>query len=127
VLIPINARILLFALCILVIDAEKIDRSWSTYTLSRRSKWRRWTRSPKEKQRLGEALARLDAERGKLVSQLSELEATEHGARALQHGYAGTEDVLSQNADHGSKGGVSSETTPAIFSSLARTRRRITK
>lgn len=66
------------ALCILVIDAEKIDRSWSTYTLSRRSKWRRWTRSPKEKQRLGEALARLDAQRGKLVSQLSELEATEH-------------------------------------------------
>src|SRR5215469_13390456 len=32
-------------LCILVIDAEKIDRLWSTYTLSRRSKWRHWTRS----------------------------------------------------------------------------------
>src|SRR5689334_16418440 len=31
----------------------------------------------KEKQRLGEALARLDAQREKLVSQLSELEATE--------------------------------------------------
>jgi hypothetical protein len=35
------------ALCILVIDAEKIDRLWSTYTLSRRSKWRHWTRSPR--------------------------------------------------------------------------------
>ncbi|MGB9646281.1 MAG: hypothetical protein WCB44_14315 [Stellaceae bacterium] len=31
----------------------------------------------KEKQRLGEALARLDAQREKLISQLSELEATE--------------------------------------------------
>jgi len=32
----------------------------------------------KEKQRLGEALARVDSQREKLVSQLSELEATEH-------------------------------------------------
>jgi peptidoglycan hydrolase CwlO-like protein len=31
----------------------------------------------KEKQRLGEALARLDAQRDKLTSQLTELEATE--------------------------------------------------
>ena len=31
----------------------------------------------KEKQRLGEALSRVDAQREKLVSQLSELEATE--------------------------------------------------
>ena len=31
----------------------------------------------KEKQRLGEALARVDAQREKLISQLSELEATE--------------------------------------------------
>ena len=31
----------------------------------------------KEKQRIGEALARVDAQRDKLASQLSELEATE--------------------------------------------------
>ena len=31
----------------------------------------------KEKQRIGEALARVDAQRDKLTSQLSELEATE--------------------------------------------------
>jgi hypothetical protein len=45
----------------------------------------------KEKQRLGEALARVDAQRAKLTSQLSELEATERvlvrystGARATR-------------------------------------------
>ena len=32
---------------------------------------------------------------------------------ALQHGHAGEKDVLSQNADHGSEGGGSSETTRA--------------
>jgi len=47
----------------------------------------------KEKQRLGEALARVDAQREKLTSQLSELEATERvlarygqGARATKMG-----------------------------------------
>ena len=34
-------------LCIIVIDAEKIGRLWSTHTLSRRSKWRHWMRSPR--------------------------------------------------------------------------------
>jgi hypothetical protein len=41
----------------------------------------------KEKQRLGEALARVDAQRDKLTSQLSELEATE---RVLAHYSKGT-------------------------------------
>ena len=41
------------------------------------TKCRLWTRSPRRKQRLGEALARVDAQRDKLTSQLSELEATE--------------------------------------------------
>jgi len=36
----------------------------------------------KEKQRLGEALARVDAQREKLTSQLNELEATERVSRA---------------------------------------------
>jgi hypothetical protein len=42
----------------------------------------------KEKQRVGEALARLDAQRGKLSSQLSELEATE---RVVVHYSTGTQ------------------------------------
>ena len=67
----------------------------------------------KEKQRLGEALARVDAQREKLTSQLNELEGNRACARALQHGHAGEKDVLSQNADHGSEGGGSSQTTRA--------------
>jgi hypothetical protein len=64
----------------------------------------------KEKQRLGEALARVDAQRETLVSQLGELEATRACARALQHGRARKKDVLSQNADQAGKGGYSSAT-----------------
>src|SRR6516164_4008913 len=63
--------------CIVVIDAEKIDRSWSTYTLSRRYRMPILEEIIKEKQRVGEALVRVDAQRDKLTSQLSELEATE--------------------------------------------------
>src|SRR5262252_3750479 len=60
-----------------MIDAQKIDRSWSTFILSRRQIMSTFDEITKEKQRLGDALARVDAQREKLTSQLSELEATE--------------------------------------------------
>src|SRR3954447_1435062 len=63
--------------CIVVIDAEKVDRSRSTFTLSRRQRMLILDEITKEKQRVSEALGRVDAQREKLTSQLSELEATE--------------------------------------------------
>ena len=62
----------------------------------------------KEKQRISEALARVDMQRDKLASQLGELEATE---RVLQQGLAGKKDGLSQTADYGKEGSRSSATT----------------
>jgi hypothetical protein len=59
----------------------------------------------KEKQRLGEALARVDAQRDKLTSQLSELEATERvlaryskGTRARKTASGETETTATQAA-----------------------------
>ena len=59
----------------------------------------------KEKQRLGEALARVDAQRDKLTSQLSELEATERvlaryskGTRARKTASSETETTATQAA-----------------------------
>src|SRR6516225_1562205 len=63
--------------CIVVIDAEKVDRLWSTSIQSRRSRMSTLDEITKEKQRVSEALARVDAQRESLTSQLSELEATE--------------------------------------------------
>ena len=63
--------------CIAVIDAEKIDQFWSIHALSRRSRMATLDEITKEKQRLGEALARVDAQREKLAGQLTELEAAE--------------------------------------------------
>jgi hypothetical protein len=60
-----------------VVDAEELDQSWSTYTLPRRYRMSTLDEITKEKQRVSEALARVDAQREKLASQLSELEATE--------------------------------------------------
>src|SRR5437016_5780048 len=54
-----------------------MDQSWSTYTLSRRYRMSTLDEITKEKQRISEALARVDAQREKLTDQLSELEATE--------------------------------------------------
>src|ERR1700686_655780 len=64
-------------MCILVIDAEKISQSWSTYGLFRRYKMSPLDEITKEKQRAGEALARVNAQRETLTGELSELEATE--------------------------------------------------
>ena len=63
--------------CIVVIDAEKVDRSWSTFTLSRRQRMSILDEITKEKQRVSDALGRFDVQREKLTSQLNELEATE--------------------------------------------------
>src|SRR5215831_10651805 len=60
-----------------MLDAEKIDQTWSTHTLSRRYRMSTLDEITKEKQRVSEALARVDAQHEKLVAQLSELEATE--------------------------------------------------
>src|SRR4029077_13241326 len=60
-----------------VIDAEKIDQSWSSDTLSRRYRMSTLDEITNEKQRVSEALARVDAQREKLTGQLGELEATE--------------------------------------------------
>ena len=62
---------------IVVIDAEKIDQSWLTYALSQRQRMATLDEITKEKQRLSAALARVDAQREKLASQLNELEAAE--------------------------------------------------
>ena len=75
-LIQINRRLSRCAVCIVVVDAEEIDQSWSTL-LSRRYRMSTLDEITKEKQRLGEALARVDTQREKLVSELNELEATE--------------------------------------------------
>jgi len=56
----------------------------------------------REKQRISEALARVDMQRDKLASQLGELEATER-VLALQQGREGKKDGLSQTADHGKR------------------------
>ena len=66
----------------------------------------------KEKQRVSEALARVDAQHDKLTSQLSELEATER-VLALQQRHAAKKGGRSQNPDHGNAGECFSGTTRA--------------
>ena len=61
----------------------------------------------KEKQRISEALARIDMQRDDLASQLGELEATERVLARYQQGHAGKKDGLSQTADYGKEGGRS--------------------
>jgi hypothetical protein len=53
------------------------DRLWSIYTLSQRENMSTLDEITREKQRVSEALARVDAQREKLAGQLAELEATE--------------------------------------------------
>src|SRR5580700_3739921 len=60
-----------------MIEAEKIGLSGSTNTLRRRYGMSALDEITKEKQRISEALARVDMQREKLASQLGELEATE--------------------------------------------------
>jgi hypothetical protein len=59
------------------LDTQKIDLSGSTNTLPRRCRMSTLDEITKEKQRISEALARVDIQREKLASQFGELEATE--------------------------------------------------
>src|SRR5262245_40684465 len=61
----------------LVIEPEEIDQSLVNFYSPRRYRMATLDEIAKEKQRISEALARVDAQREKLVSQLGELEATE--------------------------------------------------
>ena len=60
-----------------MIDAAEIDQSWSTSTLPQRYSMSTLDDIAKEKQRVSEALARIDAQHVKLSGQLSELDAAE--------------------------------------------------
>jgi hypothetical protein len=63
--------------CVVVIDAEKIDRSLVYLYSAQKVRMTTLDEITKEKQRLSEALARVDAQHEKLISLLSELEAAE--------------------------------------------------
>jgi len=63
--------------CIVVLKAEVIGQSWSSSELARRYRMATLDEIGKEKQRISEALVRVDAQREKLAGELSELEATE--------------------------------------------------
>ena len=60
-----------------MLEPEGIDRSWSTSTLPGRYSTAALDEITKEKERISEALARVDAQHEKLSPQLKELEATE--------------------------------------------------
>src|SRR3984893_8074760 len=62
---------------IVVLDAQRLIDPGQPSTLSRRQRMSTLDEITKEKQLLGEALARVDAQREKLNSQLNELEAAE--------------------------------------------------
>src|SRR3974377_1761037 len=61
----------------MVVDAAEVDQFWSTSTLPQRYRMSTLDEITKEKQRISEALARVEMQREKLASQLVELEATE--------------------------------------------------
>ena len=60
-----------------MLEPEEIHRFWSTSTLPRRYSMAALDEITKEKERISEALARVDAQRERLSDQLKELEATE--------------------------------------------------
>ena len=60
-----------------MLEPKEIDRSWSISTLPGRYSMAALDEITKEKERISEALARVDAQREKLSGQLNELEATE--------------------------------------------------
>jgi hypothetical protein len=89
---------------ILVIDGKAIDRSWSIDTLSK-AEMAALDEIAREKQRISQALARVDAQREKLASELDELEATERvlaryskGPRARQTASAATSATVTNAA-----------------------------
>ena len=60
-----------------MLEPKEIDRYWSAFTLPGRYNMAALDEITKEKGRVSEALARVDAQREKLSGQLRELEATE--------------------------------------------------
>jgi hypothetical protein len=99
-----------------MIDAEKIDHSWSTSTLFRRFSMSTSEEITKEKQRVGEALARIDAQREKLTGQLQELEAAERVLARYSKG-AETRRAVSAKAP----AGATKPATPARADGRSRT------
>ena len=81
----------------------------------------------KEKQRLGEALARLDAQRDKLTSQLTELEATERVLARYSKRTQIRKTALRQEPDDGDTGGRSSAAKRASAHYDRKTNRRQTE
>ena len=77
VVIQINRVFRYCDVCRLVLDAADVDQSWSTSTLAQGCRMSTLDEITKEKQRISEALARVNAQHEKLSGQLSELEATE--------------------------------------------------
>jgi hypothetical protein len=67
----------------------------------------------KEKRRVSEALARVDAQREKLTSELSELEATERVLTRFSKGSHARRNPRRQDADHGNEGSRHSAATRA--------------
>src|SRR5262245_59224551 len=63
--------------CVAMIDAKEIDRSWSGLDAATRIRMTILDEITKEKERVGEALARVDAQREGVARQLSELDAAE--------------------------------------------------
>ena len=102
--INFNASICCCTVCIVVIDAEKIDHSGQPFGLYCRFRMSTFDEITKEKQRIGEALARVEVQREKLTSQLGELEAAER--------------VLARyNKDMGPKKMASAKTSTAVTKS----------
>ena len=93
---------------IMVIDAAEIDQSWSTSTLPQRCSMSTLDEIAKEKQRVSEALARIDAQREKTFWPAQRTVGRRALARALQHRHAGEKDHLARDADHGGTRGRSS-------------------
>ena len=90
--------------CIVVIDAEKVDRSWSTLLCLEGKECRYWTRSPKRSSGSGARARRCTTRETHRPAQRTGSDRT--CARALQQGHAGK-----KNRPSHSNGGRSSART----------------
>src|SRR5215813_9171908 len=92
----------------MVVDVAKIDQFWSNSTLPRRYRMSTLDEINKEKQRISEALVRVDAQREKLSGQLTELEAAERVLGRYSKGTRARRNRLAQDAGQGNGRGRSS-------------------
>src|SRR6201987_4532586 len=113
-----SAKFRYCTVCNVVIEAEKIGLSGSTNTLRRRYGMSTLDEITKEKQRISEALARVDMQHDKLASQLGELEATERvlaryskGTQLKQAASARTPATATKAAAHARRRGPPPTTT----------------